>query len=504
MKLGDLLNFDKVTIQCHDNPDADALASAYALYCFLRSKGKEDVRIVYGGRNEIKKSNLTLMLNKFEIPVEYITDPNTHFDGLLVTVDCQEGESNVTKFGYDNLAIIDHHQSSSTPLAPMDMTDIRSELGSCSTLIWHLLRKEGFDVNANVKIATALYYGLMTDTGNFVEMKHPLDRDMQDSLSYDKTTISQLVNSNISLKELEIAGIALIRYMYNSDNRYAIIHSQPCDPNILGLIADFLLQVDVIDICVVFNDTQDGYKFSTRSCIKEVHADELIAFLANDIGGGGGHQDKAGGFVSKAKFEAKYGNLDIDTYIGSAMNSYFESNEVIYAKDYTIDPSEFTKYVKKPIVIGVVDPSDFWDDGTAITVRTLEGDINTKVDKETYIMVGIVGEVYPIKKAKFESTYEIVDLPYECDVSYVPTIRNRYSGEMKELEPYIKPCRSTQTSYILAKELTKTVKVFTSWDEQNYMLGHEHDFMAARVDDNKDIYVIEKEIFKKTYAKVEE
>ena len=41
MKLSDLLNYEKITIQCHDNPDADALASGYAVLKYLESKGKK-------------------------------------------------------------------------------------------------------------------------------------------------------------------------------------------------------------------------------------------------------------------------------------------------------------------------------------------------------------------------------------------------------------------------------------------------------------------------------
>ena len=32
MRLRDLELFDPITIQCHDNPDADALGAGYALY----------------------------------------------------------------------------------------------------------------------------------------------------------------------------------------------------------------------------------------------------------------------------------------------------------------------------------------------------------------------------------------------------------------------------------------------------------------------------------------
>ena len=34
MMLDELLGYDRITIQCHDNPDADAIASGFGLYCF--------------------------------------------------------------------------------------------------------------------------------------------------------------------------------------------------------------------------------------------------------------------------------------------------------------------------------------------------------------------------------------------------------------------------------------------------------------------------------------
>ena len=36
MKLSELLKYDDIVIQCHDNPDADALSSGYALSILLR------------------------------------------------------------------------------------------------------------------------------------------------------------------------------------------------------------------------------------------------------------------------------------------------------------------------------------------------------------------------------------------------------------------------------------------------------------------------------------
>ena len=93
MQLTDLEQYNPITIQCHDNPDADALASGYGLYCYFKSKGK-DVRLVYSGKNKIQKSNICMMVEELKLPVEYVPSLENKLifvEGLLLTVDCQYG-----------------------------------------------------------------------------------------------------------------------------------------------------------------------------------------------------------------------------------------------------------------------------------------------------------------------------------------------------------------------------------------------------------------------------
>ena len=87
MRLKELADFNNIVIQGHDNPDADAVASCYGLYMYFLSLGKK-VRMIYGGRNEIRKSNLVLMLDKLNIPFEY-TKELDEIPELMLTVDCQ-------------------------------------------------------------------------------------------------------------------------------------------------------------------------------------------------------------------------------------------------------------------------------------------------------------------------------------------------------------------------------------------------------------------------------
>ena len=535
MKLSDFHRFERITIQCHDNPDADALASGFGLYLYYRDQGKK-VRLVYSGQNRIQKANLVLMVNELKIPIQYIAPAFINVNGkedcfnypfacetlgeeslkaeeemlwrkgLWITVDCQYGAGNVTKIPAENVAIIDHHQ---TEIDGIENSIIRSDLGSCATLVWSLLKEENYPVGDENGLGTALYYGLFTDTNQLAEIFNPLDRDMVEQIPYTNSLITRLRNSNITLNELEVAGVALLRYSFNEEYGFAVIRSQPCDPNILGLISDFLLQVDRISTCVVFNKTGGGYKLSVRSCVPEVNASELAGYLTKEIGSGGGHYEKAGGFINENLYIKKYPGLHMDGYINNRMTQYFDNYEIIHAKDYCIDTSAMDLYQKKRLPLGFVRSEDVLPKGTPITVRSLEGDMDLVVEEDLYIMIGIKGEVYPKRKETFLKSNEILNEKYDYDKyvisnTYIPTVKNRMTGQNHLLSDYAGVCVPSGSVKIFARKLTKGVKIFTAWDKDKYMLGNPGDYLAVRCDDLHDIYIIEEKIFGITYESVEE
>lgn len=503
MRLSDLEEYNPVTIQCHDNPDADALASGYGLYCYFKSKGK-DVRLVYSGSNQIHKSNLRLMVEKLNLPVEHVAlsrGRTLRVEGLLITVDCQYGSGNVTGLVGEKVAVIDHHQLEREAL-PLSI--INSRLGSCSTLVWKLLRDEKFPIENDENLGTALYYGLYTDTNQFSELYNPLDMDMREDIPFDKSLITLFRNSNLSLRELEIAGIALIRYSYNDDYEFAVIKAQPCDPNLLGLISDFLLQVDVIKTCVVFNEAKGGYKFSVRSCTPEVNASELAAFLAEDIGSGGGHYEKAGGFISLRLYEEKYPTLHTEGYFNNRMTEYFDSFELIYAEQYEADLNSMKTYVRRKTPVGYVKADEVLSTGTPITIRTLEGDIDMTVEDNLYIMLGMKGEVYPLPGTRFRQDYEPLEKNEDVrkfigKAEYVPVIKNGASGKDMPLTDYAKLCVPIGELHIYAKPLERRVKVFTENNKNKYMPGRPGDYLVVRGDSPRDIRVVEKKVFEEDF-----
>lgn len=506
MRLSDLECYKKITIQCHDNPDADALASGFGLYCYFSSKGIE-TRLVYSGKNQIQKANICLMVDKLNIPVEYIPrnaeDPY-RVEGLLITVDGQYGAGNVSKILADEVAIIDHHQEE---IKDISLSRIESHLGSCSTLVWIMLKEMGYQ-DIDRKLSTALYYGLYMDTNMFAEIYNPIDMDMRDSLDYDKSLVTRFRNSNLSLKELEIAGIAMIRTSYNADYRFAMIHAQKCDPNIMGIISDFLLQVDEVDTCVVFNEEYDGYKFSVRSCIQEVNANELASYLAQGVGSGGGHSEKAGGFISMKLYEETHPTMNAAGYFNNRMTSYFDAHEIIHTDDYDVPMDEMKLYRRRQIPDGFVSLMEYFPVGSVVTVRTEKGDDAVEVTPDSYLVLNWNGTVTFLDKEEFEDCYQTTEECYEMREwkqrgIYVPTLKEQGKKKTMVVTECAKVCNPKAEALIYAKRLDKTVKVFAPENKGKYVLGRVGDYITVPKSNLKNITVMEQDTFEMGFEPID-
>ena len=176
--------------------------------------------------------------------------------------------------------------------------------------------------------------------------------------------------------------------------------------------------------------------------------------------------------------------------------------KIIYAKDTLLDTSEMKRYEKKPELCGYVKLTDVFPLGTVVEIRTLEGDVNIRLDEDKYLMIGIEGEVYPIKKEKLESSYKKVDIPYDRAFEYDPSITDVFSGEKKNVLEYAKTIIGTGNVRIYAKPLDTYIKLFTTWDEEKYYSGKPGDYIAVRDDDPHDIYIINGRLFDQLYKEV--
>ena len=520
MKLCDLLLYKNIVIQTHDNPDADAIASGYGIWLYFRMKGKK-VRFIYGGSRPIQKCNLLLMVEQIQIPIEHAEALYEEPD-LLITVDCQYGERNVQKFTAKQVAIIDHHLLISEQVP--ELHEIRCNYGSCSTIVWDMLKEEGYEPSENEELATALYYGLYMDTGRLQEIYHPKDKDMRDELDIrlNRSTLMALQSSNLSEEELKIAGKALSGVEVQNLGHYAIARAQRCDPNLLGIINDMLIGVEGVGTCISFCTLDDGIKISVRSCERETRANELADFVTKGIGSGGGHIRKAGGFISKELLEKeyldRYGTSCNDDWdkaakkiINDRMKDYFLNQDFYYAGTEDVpDLSDAPLYEKKTLPIGYVKATDMYPVGTYVSVRMLEGDIPFVIKENTYFMIGPAGEIYKNDEEYLLSHNEVKQERFQIEVEYAPTVHLAVNAvefgddvamRPKNLQDYAKICIPKSSSKIHAKQLTRRTKVFVPWSE-SYMLGKPGDFIAARKENLKDVYIVAEDIMEMTYKMI--
>lgn len=496
MQLKEFLSYPEIYIQCHDNPDADALASGFGLYTYFASKNIP-VHLIYCGSFQIQKSSLVLMIERLHIPITYMDASLIHLsDELLITVDCQYGAGNVTPIDALHIGIIDHHQVENRSIPD---SVIRSDYGSCSTVVWQLLCEENINPNDDPFLATALYYGLYSDTQQFSEIHNPADKDMRDNLRFRNSIFSLLKNSNISASDFELAGLAILRAVHNKAKRYSLIKADPCDPNILGLISDMCIQVDGTDLCIVYNELDDIIKFSVRSCIRETKACDLAAYLSCGIGSGGGHTDKAGGFLNRKRYLRAHPHTDTQDFFADRLDTYLESFDILDARTYTPVLSDMKPYRTRRLPTGYFVPASVLPVHTPVTIRTMDGDFDLIISEHTYLLIDQLGKVHIKTKADFLADYEPTDAPYAPAGVYSPTIRNRITGTRTVLAPYLQTCVPIHCQKVRVLPLTKPCKVFPLWNEETYLQGNIGDYLVVSTTTPQELFVVPKELFEQNY-----
>lgn len=520
-------SYKNVVIQCHNFPDADTIGSGFALYKYFMDAGC-NTRLVYSGSAPISKTNLVLLVSHLGIPIEYVPEPEP-VDGLLVTVDCQYGESNVSLFPAKNVLIIDHHRPSSKllgrPRPNIIYACIKEKYGGCASVVYQLLQKAGYRLT--LPVSTAMYYGVFMDTNEFSEVREPADREARDELLFDDAFFTLVKNSNLNPAELMIAGQALQNY-WEKDG-LAVIEAQACDPNILGLIADMLIRVENVTTAVVFNrmsSTEAGLgeccKFSVRTCIGEIRANELAEMITaprisngQALGGGGGHRRKAGGRCEVKIFATwcvEQGcNPDFREYLHQVYTEYSQRSSIIYCDsyDFSVERYDYRRYQRQAVISGYVRSTELGEIGSRILLRTPTGDKHDVIRKDLYIRIGLHGELYPCSATEFYAVYR--DCQEAMDFSGFmehdePKVVLERTGCKLYLRDILHPCRIKNNDYVWARQITtdrKTVKLLPSkWGYADFTFGNFGDYVVISTNDLTDISIVSGNDFAEDYTLV--
>lgn len=311
-----------VYIQPHNIPDPDAIASSFGLKYILEYYGVQST-IIYV--DLIEKANSKRMVEIFDIDLELKEGGFlSHSNDFIILVDTQSGHSNVTDLKSKHLAVVDHHIESEH--VDYSFRDIRSDIGACASIVASYYVEMA--LTPPVEVATALVYGIMTDTDNLTRNNNKLDADMFYWL-YNIADFSKIKN----LRMNEIGKNDIYAYAKALENieiygNIGFIHIEDCNDSLLGTISDMVYTIEGVNIVISYAKRKDGIKFSIRSGVKGIRANKLVKFILQDKGVGGGHDVMAGGFITKDHMSFLE-NRELDTYVRYRVLSYLEKENCL-------------------------------------------------------------------------------------------------------------------------------------------------------------------------------
>lgn len=257
--------------------------------------------------------------------------------------------------------------------------------------------------------------------------------------------------------------------------------------------------------------SQDEERLLFISDTRRVRALEFLDYLIADFGLVRGNAECASGQISSAILAVQLSGMELaDTmeYFLQMTMSYYKDCDWIESASYGVshcdEIANFTKYYKKKIAWAYVKSTDVVAEGEQIRIKSLENESGMLLtaSEENYIMIGCRGEVYDITREKFERTYEATDESldvFEQMLDFLPAIEKVSDGDYISLDDVANLCYPRRGAGIHACELKTRTKVFPANDSMEYFLGRPGDYMAVRMDDFRDIYVIQREIFLQTY-----
>jgi len=229
------------------NADPDALASAMAL---RRIMSHRVASAAIAHVNDVQRPDNRAMIRRLRIPLARLTPDLAAGFNRFAMVDSQPQHH--TDFApYHFSAVIDHHPIEETAAWRADYRDIRPGYGAVSTMMTEYL--VNLKIRPGMLLATALLYGIKTDTRSF---ERPfIDPDIR-AFRYLATKANMLLLSKIARVEMEKAWLPVIADALGhlrplSRRGFSAYLGEVDSPDLLVILADFCLRVDAVSWAAV-------------------------------------------------------------------------------------------------------------------------------------------------------------------------------------------------------------------------------------------------------------
>ncbi len=287
----------KLAILTHDNPDPDAISSAMTLKEIAERVGVR-AEIIYFG--DIGHEENKALVNILQIEMKRGKDVDfEEFTKFAIVDSSKPGVNNTIPKDTPMSIVIDHHPPSEEIEA--EYVDIRTDAGATATIMTKYLQE--FDMIPSRELATALFFGIITETDEFRRNTYPSDFTAAAFLYpyVDKEIIEKIETPSLSADTLDALGMAILnRHIYGS---YLISNAGVIrDKDALAQASDYLLKLEGVTTVIVFGIAKDHIFISARNKDIRVNIGDILKRAFEDVGSAGGHPHAAGAQIPLGVF----------------------------------------------------------------------------------------------------------------------------------------------------------------------------------------------------------
>ncbi|OPX64125.1 MULTISPECIES: DHH family phosphoesterase [unclassified Methanoregula] len=277
----------------HNNPDPDAIASAVALAEIARAANPKTLatRIFYDGT--IGHQENRTFVNLLDIKMEHLTPEALSQCSHLAMVDCPGPGSNNDVPPQTRIDIvIDHHRDGKHPAAGGSFSDIRPGAGSTASILTQYLQE--LDVPVDKRVATALLYGIRTDTREFRRNVTPQDLGYAGFLLplTDAGLLDKIMSPSMSQETLDVIGTAITKRRIQSGYLFANV-GYVMNRDALPQAADILITLEGVNTALVYGITDTAIVISARNRDVRLHIGNALSEAFGEMGDAGGHPNMA-------------------------------------------------------------------------------------------------------------------------------------------------------------------------------------------------------------------
>jgi nanoRNase/pAp phosphatase (c-di-AMP/oligoRNAs hydrolase) len=284
-----------VLILPHNDPDPDAIASAVALRYLLEQKLGVEGRIAYKGI--IGRAENKALVHFLGRPMRRLRALDLHQAATVALVDTQPSAGNnpLPLHSAAPAIVLDHHPWREAT-ATARFADVRVELGATSTILTEYL--QAADIEPTTQLATALFYGVKTDTMGLVRGATPADVaayfylqshiDVEALVEIERAQVpaEYFQRLNAVLQSARVYDEVVISYVGAMSR-----------PDMAAEMADLLLRLRGTQWVVCTGAYQDDLILAVRSRDRRGGAGQLAQSIVGEQGSAGGHGTMAGGQI---------------------------------------------------------------------------------------------------------------------------------------------------------------------------------------------------------------